>query len=47
MFQLSTEDGPSPRQLLLEHIQRMEEELRVLKALVEQTPQRLTKEVPL
>jgi hypothetical protein len=39
MFQLSADDEPTSRQLLLAHIQRMEEELRALKALVEQMPE--------
>ena len=39
LFQLSDDGPPSPRQLLLVRIQRMEEELTALKALVEQMPE--------
>jgi hypothetical protein len=36
LLQLSEDGQSSPRQLLLARIQRMEEELRVLRAVVEQ-----------
>jgi hypothetical protein len=39
MFELSPDGQPSPRQLLLVQIQRMEADLSALKALVEQMPQ--------
>jgi endonuclease/exonuclease/phosphatase family metal-dependent hydrolase len=39
LFELSPNGQPSPRQLLLAHIQRLEEELSALKAMVEQMPQ--------
>ena len=39
LFQLSSNGQPSARQLLLAHIQRLEEELSALKALVEQMPE--------
>lgn len=39
MFQLTADGQPSSRHLLLERIQRLDEELRALKALVEQLPQ--------
>jgi len=38
MFELAPADQPSPRQLLLAQIQRMEAELTALKTLVEQMP---------
>jgi hypothetical protein len=39
LFELGTDGQPSPRQLLLVQIERLEEELVALKALVEQMPQ--------
>ena len=39
MFQLSADGERTSRQLLLARIQRMEEELRALKTLVEQMPE--------
>jgi hypothetical protein len=39
LFELSGDGQPSPRQLLLVRIQRMEEELSALKGLVEQIPE--------
>jgi hypothetical protein len=39
LLQLSEDGQSSPRRLLLERIQRMEEELRALRAVVEQMPE--------
>jgi hypothetical protein len=39
LFDLGQDGQPSPRQLLLAQIQRMEADLSALKALVEQMPQ--------
>jgi hypothetical protein len=39
LFQPSDDGPPSPRQLLVVRIHRMEEELTALKALVEQVPE--------